>query len=200
MNNTIKMISLLLIFSFMNGGCSKEIDSKTVTIALSPIYSTYPDDINETEAFKETRKYVFTTTRRYLAGDKEGEVVDTNVYNFLVSIYISVNENMKNKFSLNESASIGFNYWRCDGSSRVWGGTFRDFPQKVNNGTFYYQDYISSPILAQRGFLNNIGDVCLKIDESLNTQTTEYNYTSNTVVIPAQEIKNMLDGLGIPYE
>ncbi len=200
MNNTIKMISLLLIFSFMNGGCSKETDSKTVTIALSPIYSTYPDDINETQVYKAIARDTLLNRLTYEPGVKQGQIVDNSIFNFLITFTFSSSKDLRSIFTLIEHDDVRVIFYKCDSPAKNKNILLREDKKNKVNGKYNYQVYAFSNYWASYGFFDDITDICLKVNDTLNTQTTEYNYTSNTVVIPAQEIKNMLDGLGIPYE
>ncbi len=199
-NNNVWSTSLLSIFLIINSGCSKKTDSQIAEITISQIYSTYPDDINETQTYKEREKDTLTNELRYENGVKEGQIVDNGIYNFLMPLVFTSKEDLRNLFPLIEHADVKITYKKCASSGRGKLIILREKNKTQTNDNFNYPVYTYANYWASYGFFDNIDDVCFKVDDTLNTQTTEYDYSSNTVVIPAQEIKDMLDGLGIPYE
>ena len=75
-------------------------------------------------------------------------------------------------------------------------------PIKIE-GYYHFDLYIESNRMAQTYSLNHVGDLCIHYDDSgggTNFGGDAYQITSNTIVIKAQEIKDMLYEVGISYD
>ena len=65
---------------------------------------------------------------------------------------------------------------------------------------FIYKMHDTANSMAERGFFDNVEDLCVKIDMYHDGMSEKYDYTSNEARIPAQEIRDMLDDLGIVHD
>jgi len=99
-NITKTVIKILLLFTVVgfqacsevadaiNQASGKDVHSAHVNIEVEPIFSTYVDDINSSESYKNELRNYLSNEMTYLAGDKKGQNVDNNIYNFLIDFSI----------------------------------------------------------------------------------------------------------------
>ena len=190
---------LLILTVFLMFGCSKEEDYANATIKIAPIYHAYPQDLNwSSSETKEVEKAL--ALPEYT---EEGCLIDNNVFSFLVIVPLSTKDDIEKRFKLYEGGDhVAIIMNKCGSNDRMYlvSSLIRKSTNWEVNGTYNYFAFDYASELKARGYFDHITDLCLKIHESEDTMEKKYLYSSNTVVIPAQEIKDMLDGLGIPYE
>ena len=181
---------VLLIF-----GCSKETDSAVVTMKASPVYYAYPNDLN----WSSDKITMLEDSLSLPVFADDGTVVDNNVFNFLMIIPLTTKDDIAKIFKLYKIDSVPVTMRKCS-SGRAYAIANTDLQMIDNNGTYHYMSFGRANALKAKGYFDKIDDLCLRLGVSEDTQTQKYDYTSNTVIILAQEIKDMLDELGIPYE
>ncbi len=178
-------------------GCSKEEDYANATIKIAPIYHAYPQDLN----WSSSEIKVIEDTLKQTRTSDNGTIVDNNTFNFLMMVPVSTKDNITKTFKLYGGGyQLPLLMNKCGSNDAMF--AIADLRQESidSNGTYHYFSFGNSNALKARGYFDHITDLCLKLRVSEDTMEKKYLYSSNTVVIPAQEIKDMLDGLGIPYE
>ena len=146
--------------------------------------------------------------RRQLYNDNGG-IVNSSVYTYIFKLPIKSVINIFDLPASSKDKTIRsyFLTQRCAIPSGKSGFGYNlkpdlTVPTKIE-GYYHFSLYLESNLMAQQYFLNHIGDLCIaytNIMGGTNYGGDYYNITSNTIVIKAQEIKDMLDEVGISYD
>ncbi len=197
LNNIVFIVSILFFI-----GCGDDVKRVHVYFDLEAIDSVYIDDVNITDAAVNKIILGFLGRERsYVRGPKTGTVVDNDIYNFLVQYKMILNEDIF--LSLGQEHFFTEVY-TCDNfDQRTIIGWVRSKEQI--EGKYVVEGYSAANDLAQDNLLDDIKDLCTKLYQSekmsdILGNLSGYENTSNEVRIPAQEVKDMLDGLGVPYD
>ena len=202
MSRSVLASLLILVLSLLFAGCGDDVKRVHVYFDLEPIRSVYIDDVNITDA--AVNKRILGLAGReleYVRGPKTGEFVDNNIYNFLVQYKMILDEDIF--LSLGQEHFFTEVY-TCDNfDQRTIIGWVRSKEQI--EGKYVVEGYSAANDLAQDNLLDDIKDLCTKLYQSekmsdILGNLSGYENTSNEVRIPAQEVKDMLDGLGVPYD
>jgi len=207
--NSIKIvIKVLLLFTVVgfqacsevadaiNQASGKDVHSAHVIIDAEEISSVYVDDANISEVRKENFRKYLNVKRVYAVGDKTGQTVDNDIYNFLVKFSISSPYDIHSTFRITRSFNL--NVYKCN--NRLVGSSMNSYFVNIKDNKFIYEMHSTANSLAQYGFFDKVEDLCVNIDMHRDRMTDKYDYTSNEARIPAQEIRDMLDGLGIVHD
>ena len=192
-----------LILTLLFAGCGDDIKRVNFQISIEPIESVYIGDANITnEDVHLALQDTLSRELKYHYGLKKGSVVDNNVYNFLVHYKMILKEDI---FSTINFSGLPMTLYTCENDLQSTNGIRWVRSNEKISGKYVFEGYSNANDMAQENMLDDIKELCLKIDVSEKTtdilgNLKGYEYTSNIVRIPAQEVKDMLDGLGVPYD
>ncbi len=191
-----------LVLSLLFFGCGDKVEHIHFNIRLEPISSAYLADINTTSVDVIQRlENSLNHQHKYVNGIKEGVLVDNNIYNFLMHITMLLDKDILPISNVGVPAKL----FTCN-NELYWTTDFDWIPSyDKGNGTYVFEGYITANNIASLYMLDKATDLCLKVETSdlisdMFGNLKGYEYTSNVVRIPAQEVKDMLDGLGVPYD
>ncbi len=197
LNNIVFIVSILFFI-----GCGDDVKRVHVHFDLEPIRSVYIDNVNITDV--AVNKRILGLAGReleYVRGPKTGEFVDNNIYNFLVQYKMILDEDIF--LSLGQEHFFTEVYI-CDDFNRRSSIGWERSKEQIE-GKYVFEGYSAANSFAQMNMLDDIKDLCTKLYQSEKTSDilgnlSGYENTSNEVRIPAQEVKDMLDGLGVAYD
>ncbi len=195
------IISILILFL----GCEKKYHTENIIFEQDGnisyitkdeflLQSDVAQSIINTYAEDYTYKY-------YKNGFVYKEKVDNEVYNFFFVLSIKTGSNLYDLFHKYENFPmqdpISFNLYSC---SQSYSGTraYLDYAKdKDQNNKLHYKLYFASNEFASLSFLNEVEDICLNFHSAEGNSDEEVIYNSNTIIVEAKEIENILEELGI---
>ncbi|NRA62321.1 MAG: hypothetical protein HRU25_15765 [Psychrobium sp.] len=225
----IKIILFLIGFMVV-GGCSDgnsyveqfviERDGKPRMITIAEFGDTLTHDLSRIteESINKTLEYAqlgapvisqaLFDARRQLIIDNGG-IVNSSVYTYIFKLPIKSVTNIYDLPTRSKDKTIRSHFLtqRCAVPSGKSGFGYNlkpdlTMPTKIE-GYYHFDLYLESNRMAQQYSLDQIGDLCIHYEFSrggTNYGGDAYQITSNTIVIKAQEIKDMLDEVGISYD
>ena len=178
----------------------------------------YPYNITEENLLKDIKYFDGEYEEEY-ASPREGTenyidfmqahggIVSGAQYPCIVVIPITADKEIKPKKS---SGIQGITLKRCNGKNAIEIyssiGIAKNEKPEIIDGLYHYKLYTSYNYSASRMLLNNISDLCISYydhagaDSGAEIFTDSYVTQTNTLTIPAQEIKDALDYWNIPYD
>lgn len=151
----------------------------------------------------DTNNQTALDIHRQLAVDNNF-IIDNNVYNKIIEIPIRSKTNITN-LPIAYLETILFGITRCQelyqpNQSKGTNLSPNLGVVKDDSGFFNYKLYSEMMGFAVTFLLDNIDDLCISYFYLKGGYEDKYNVQSNEIKIDAQEIKSMLDGLGISHE
>ena len=138
--------------------------------------------------------------------EKNG-VVSGEQYPYIVVIPITADKEIKPK-KTNGQQRVTLE--RCISKYAIENDSFIEIPKgenpEIEDDIYHYKLYVNYNIAASRMLLNNISDLCISYYDydgpSAGVYLSENSYVTqtNTLTIPAQDIKDALDYWNIPYD
>jgi hypothetical protein len=216
-----KIILIILWISFLTG-CGKDIDYlhfdierdgdvMMITYAEFDGTITYPEITNETvtqeleylelpdrSAVPEFDLIKFEVNQQTF--EENNGVVDSSIYPYIFVIPIKSKQDIFSmKTNENRFKRDWFAAFNCysNRSRQVPDLAFRPDIEPISDqdGYYHYKLYVESNRMAQYYYFNEVNGICLGYTGYSGGQ----HQTSNTIVIDEQEVKDVLDTVGIGY-
>jgi len=179
----MKKIFFLIILVFIglsSTACQKK-DHQTAILEMDgDISYTLLEDTNR------TKKYINTDIS-----------VDNNLYNFSIVIPIKSKTNIQELFHSGTLYYFSTDHKRGDSY-----GYIHSFSSYYQGNDGYYHDSITrrSQDLASEYFLNDIRDIEISYLYEEKNYTDDIKYDTNKLIIPKEQLINLLDSLAIPHD
>jgi len=177
MKNILIIITLLLIV-LLNTACQKKDHQTFIIESDGDLSYQVLEDINR--------------TREYLNTDN---IVDNNVYNFSIIFPIKAKKNVQ---KILEPASMFF-HTTDKRREQLPNRGFDNF-HIGNDGYYHYEIRYYANSLASKYFLNDIRDIEISYLYEEKNYTDDIKYDTNKLIIPKEQLINLLDSLAIPHD
>ncbi len=131
---------------------------------------------------------------------KTSNIVDNNVYNFIVSFPIKSKNNLYDFIRI--GGFVGSIYISTLDRKRAIYPVSEDIHNTVKDNDEYYHYLINieSNRFASEFFLNDIGDIKIHWRHTVSNFTDDIEYSTNDLIIPKEQLINLLDSLAIPHD
>jgi hypothetical protein len=221
MNKCINIILIILSINFLTG-CGTDIDGLTfdierdgdvmmITYAEFDGTITYPEITNETVT--QELEYLELPDRSVVPEwdhdkfeinqqtfEENNGVVDSSIYPYIFVVPIKSKQDIFSmKTNENRFKRDYFAGWSCysNRSRQVPALAFLPGIEPIldQDGYYHYKLYVESNRMAQYYFFNEVNAICL----SYKAYSDGQHQSSNTIVIDEQEVKDVLDTVGIGY-
>ena len=184
-------IFLLTLIIVANLGCQKKYHKNITLERDGEVYSINFDDINDSIKNGLSVKHAFNSLCDEFTYEKVTNVVNNEIYNFLVVIPIKTKSNLKEILSYTDYIIYIPNY----GGFLSYDRAYKDL-----DGYYHYGIYKSSNGMASLYMLNDIKDIKLYLQYIKSDFDDDIKITSNKLTIPKEEFEHMLEKLAISHE
>jgi len=192
LKKNIITITILLCTLLFNTACDKKnVDHQTAIIEMDGDITYILKE--DTDEFK---KNILEKNFKYNNTDV---VADTNVYDFLIVLPI------KSKTNIYEFIKLGgyggeFYLYTTD-SKRGWhySSNIINVDKDIDN-YYHYEVLQFSNGMASEYFLNDIRDLKMHFIYKISNYTDDIEYRTNELIIPKEQLINLLDSLAIPHD